>query len=206
MAIIEVTNVSYRYKLERWILENVSLSIEHGERAAIVAPSGYGKSTLAKIIAGYLKPAKGEVLYEGKPLPDSGYSPIQLVYQHPEKAVNPRWKMRRVLSEAGMPEPEVLKALGIREKWLDRFPSELSGGELQRFCVARIMHPATKVIIADEMTTMLDPLNQAYIWEFVLSYARKHGITLLAVTHSKHLLTRIADRVIELDKLQNTAD
>lgn len=65
-----------------------------------------------------------------------GILPVQLIYQHPEKAINPRWRLRRVLEESGRLRPELLEALGIEPAWLDRFPRELSGGELQRFCVA----------------------------------------------------------------------
>ncbi|MDY6028888.1 MAG: ATP-binding cassette domain-containing protein [Acidaminococcaceae bacterium] len=203
MAILEVKNISFRYGSGPWILKDVAFSVEEGERVVILGPSGYGKSTLAKIIAGYLKPATGEILFNGKPLPPDGFCPIQLIYQHPEKALNPRWKIKRSLTEAGMPDAEVLKHVGIQEKWYDRWPNELSGGELQRFCVARVLRPEVRMLIADEMTTMLDPLNQAHIWNFILSYAKTHNITLLAITHNKYLAQRIADRIIKIPELNH---
>ena len=116
MAILEVKHVDFRYGSGPWILKDISLSVEEGERVAILGPSGYGKSTLAKVIAGYLRPQGGEVLWEGKPLPLSGFCPIQLIYQHPEKALNPRWKMKDSLEEAGVPSGEVLTEMGIQEK------------------------------------------------------------------------------------------
>lgn len=203
MAILEVKNVSFRYGDGPLILKNISFSVEKGERVAIFGPSGYGKSTLAKIIAGYLQPTEGEVLWEGKPLPQNTFCPIQLVYQHPEKALNPRWKMKKSLEEAGKPSEEILKAIGIQEKWYERWPNELSGGELQRFCIARILKPETRLLIADEMTTMLDALNQAHIWNFIMDYAEKHEMTLLAITHNKFLAEQIATRVIKIPELNH---
>ncbi len=203
MAILEVKHVDFRYGSGPWILKDISFSVEEGERVAILGPSGYGKSTLAKVIAGYLQPQGGEVLWEGKPLPPSGFCPIQLIYQHPEKALNPRWKMKDSLEEAGVPSGEVLTEMGIQEKWYERWPNELSGGELQRFCVARVLKPETRLLICDEMTTMLDAINQAHIWNFVLSYAGKHNMTLLAITHNQYLADQVATRVLRIPELNH---
>ena len=203
MAILEVKNLNFRYGSGPWILKDISFSVEAGERVAILGPSGYGKSTLAKVIAGYLRPQGGEVLWEGKPLPSEGFCPIQLIYQHPEKALNPRWKMKDSLFEAGEPSAEVLTQMGIQEKWYERWPSELSGGELQRFCVARVLKPETRLLICDEMTTMLDAINQAHIWNFVLDYAKAHDMTLLAITHNQFLAQEVATRVIRIPELNH---
>ena len=200
-SMLEIKNVSFRYGDGPWILKDISFNVAKGERVVLLGPSGYGKSTLAKIIAGFLKPQQGEVLWESKPLPETGFCPVQLAYQHPEKALNPRWKMYRSLCEGGEPASEVLREMGIQEKWYERWPNELSGGELQRFCVARILKPQTRVFIADEMTTMLDALNQAHIWEFILRYAKEQEMTLLAVTHNRFLADRIADRIISVPEL-----
>ena len=205
MAILEVKNVDFRYGSGPWILKDISFSVEEGERVAILGPSGYGKSTLAKVIAGYLQPQGGEVLWEGKPLPSSGFCPIQLIYQHPEKALNPRWKMKDSLEEAGVPSGEVLTEMGIQEKWYERWPNELSGGELQRFCVARVLKPETRLLICDEMTTMLDAINQAHIWNFVLGYAARHNMTLLAITHNQFLADQVATRILRIPELNHIA-
>ena len=131
---LEAKNVSFRYEQRQpWVLENCSISVEQGQHLALFAPSGYGKSTLAMLLSGYLQPTQGEILLDGKPLPKKGICPVQLIYQHPEKAINPRWRLRRVLEESGQLRREVLDAFGIEQAWLDRFPRELSGGELQRF-------------------------------------------------------------------------
>ena len=203
MAVLEVKNVSFRYGNGPWILKDVSMEVEQGERVVILGPSGYGKSTLAKIIAGYLEPLSGKVLWNNHDLPQNCFCPIQLIYQHPEKALNPRWKMKKSLFEAGEPSEEVLSQVGIKEKWYDRWPNEFSGGELQRFCVARVLKPETRLLIADEMTTMLDALNQAHIWNFILEYAEKHGMSIIAITHNKFLAEKLATRIISIPDINH---
>ncbi len=198
---LRADNISFKYKAGRYILKDVSFEIESGEVVGLTAPSGFGKTTLAKILAGYNKPDGGQVTIEGidkKKEKKEGYNPVQLIFQHPEKSVNPKWKMRKVLAETEMPSDHILKSMGIQKGWLDRWPSELSGGELQRFCVARALSKKTKFIIADEMTTMLDTITQAQIWETVLDYARLHSIGMLVISHDPVLLKRICDRVVDL--------
>lgn len=195
---LEVNHISFRYRNGPWILKNVSFRVEAGERVALVGPSGYGKSTLSKIISGYLQPTQGEVLWQGKPLPATGYCPVQLVYQHPEKAVNPRWKMAESLNEGWAPDQAILAAMGIKPEWLGRWPNELSGGELQRFCVVRALGPETRLLIADEMSTMLDVITQAQIWHLVLKVIKERQMGLIAITHNQALAAKIANRLIDL--------
>lgn len=198
---LEAKNVSYRYnRREPFILENVSLRIEKGERVALFAPSGYGKTTLVKLMSGYLEPTEGEILLDGKPLPAKGICPVQLIFQHPEMAINPRWRLKRVLEESGQLREDVLEAFGIGRAWLDRFPRELSGGELQRFCVARALMSGADFLICDEISTMLDVITQAQIWNVVLEKAKKHNMGILAVTHNMHLAERAADRIYDLSR------
>lgn len=198
---LEAKNVSFRYDRGRpWVLENASLSVESGERLALFAPSGYGKTTLAMLLAGYLEPTRGEILLDGSPLPRKGMCPVQLIYQHPEKAINPRWRLRRVLEESGEMRDDVLDAFGIERAWLERFPRELSGGELQRFCVARALMSGADFLICDEISTMLDVITQAQIWNVVLEEAEKRNMGLIAVTHNRHLAERIATKVYDLSK------
>ncbi len=196
---LEAKNVYFKYERKQpWILEDRSVKIEKGELLAIFAPSGYGKTTLAMMLAGYLEPSKGEILLDGKPLPKNGVCPVQLIYQHPEKAINPRWRLKRVLEESGELREDVLAAFGIENAWLNRFPRELSGGELQRFCVARALMSGADYLICDEISTMLDVITQAQIWRVVLAEAEKRNMGIIAVTHNKHLAERIATRTIDL--------
>ena len=196
---LEAKNVSFRYsRREALVLKNCSLSVESGERLALFAPSGYGKTTLARLLAGYIDPTEGEVLLDGKPIPKKGICPVQLICQHPEKAINPRWRLKKVLEESGEMRPEVLSAFGIEPAWLQRFPRELSGGELQRFCVARALMSGAQFLICDEISTMLDVITQAQIWNVVLAEAEKRNMGIIAVTHNMHLAKKIAHRVFDL--------
>ncbi len=196
--LLEAKNIHFRYEKGPWILNDIHLSLHTGEVVGLAGPSGCGKSTLARIMAGFEKPLQGQVLLEGKPLPKTGYNPVQLIFQHPEKAVNPRWPMKKTLYEGWQPDEEILEELEIGREWLTRYPNELSGGELQRFCVARALGPQTRFLIADEMTTMLDAITQAKIWRVVLEVARKREIGILAISHEDHLIKRIADRIVHL--------
>ena len=114
---IEVRNLCFQYNRKTSLLNNINLNIEDGERVAFVGPSGCGKSTLAQILAGNIKPTSGDILIDGKPLSRKGFCPIQLIYQHPEKAINPRWKLRKTLTEAWEPDDEFLDALGIPQSF-----------------------------------------------------------------------------------------
>ena len=126
--------------------------------------------------------------------------PVQLIYQHPEKAINPRWRLRKVLEESGRLDETMLGAFGIEPAWLDRFPRELSGGELQRFCVARALMSGCRYLICDEISTMLDVITQAQIWNVVLAEAEKRNMAVIAVTHNRHLAQRICTRTVDLSQ------
>ena len=198
---LRANQITFGYKRGSTVLEDVNFTVDEGEVLGLTAPSGYGKSTLAKILAGFVKPLQGEVCLEadGKKMErGKGYNPVQLIFQHPEKAVNPKWKMGRVLSEVGMPPGELIEATGIKEEWMSRWPAELSGGELQRFCVIRALNPKTRFLIADEMTTMLDAITQAQIWKLVLSYAEEHQMGVVVISHDKELVKRLCTRVVDL--------
>ena len=108
--------------------------------------------------------------------------------------------MKKILNEAYEPEEKMIEAMGIKKEWLNRWPSELSGGELQRFCVLRALSPETKFLIADEMTTMLDAITQAQIWNVVINYCKENEIGLIVISHDKDLVYNICDRVINLEK------
>ena len=199
--LLEANHISFRYRQGPWILKDVTLSVGEGERVGLVGPSGYGKSTLSKILAGYIKPVAGEVLLDGKELPEAGYSPVQLIYQHPEKAINPLWRMKDILNEGWVPDQYTLDSMGIEQGWLERWPSELSGGEMQRFCIARVLGPKTRFLIADEMSTMLDVITQAQIWELMLRIVEDRRMGLIVVTHNAALAQKVCTRIISLPEL-----
>ena len=195
---LEVRDVTYQYgEKERVILQDFSFSMTNQERVGLVAPSGVGKTTLCKLISGYLKPDQGQILLDGKDVSAyKGYCPIQMIWERPELAVNPRLPMRAVLEEGDEIEERIIRGLGIEQDWLNRFPSELSGGEMQRFCIARALGKRTRFLIADEISTMLDLITQSQIWNFLLKEVEAREIGLIAVSHSQPLLDRICTRQI----------
>ena len=195
---LEAENIGFRYKNGPWLFRGINLSLEPGEIVGLAGPSGRGKTTLCRILAGLEQPLEGKISVNGSTIPKKGYHPVQLVFQHPEKAVNPRWKMEKVLNEGWQTNQELLDILGIEQQWLTRWPNELSGGELQRFCVARALGPKTNFLIADEMTTMLDAITQAQIWHAVLEIAKKREMGILIVSHDAGLVERLCHRVIHI--------
>jgi ABC-type dipeptide/oligopeptide/nickel transport system ATPase subunit len=199
--ILSAENLSFRYGGGEPILSEFDLTLNSQERVGLMAPSGFGKTTLCKLLAGYLSPQTGRVLLDGVPLfPYKGACPVQMIWQHPELVVNPRMTLGRTLHEGGTPSPRILSGLGIHPSWLTRYPRELSGGELQRFCIARVLGPNTRFLLADEITTMLDLVTQAQIWNFLLTETASRGIGLLVVSHSPSLLERVCTRVVDLTK------
>lgn len=197
--LLKAENITFAYSNGKKVLSGVDFQVNSDEIVGIVAPSGFGKSTLAKVLAGYAMPQTGNVTIDGKEINQHGINPVQLIFQHPEKAVNAKWKMRKIMNEAWNPPREMIDAVGIKASWMSRWPSELSGGELQRFCVIRALSPNTQFLIADEMTTMLDVITQAQIWNVVIDYARKNHLGIVVISHEKDLVERLCQRVVYLD-------
>jgi peptide/nickel transport system ATP-binding protein len=195
---LKAERISFRYSSRRpWILRDFDLTISSTERLGLYGPSGCGKTTLGRILAGYLQPLSGRVTLDGNPLPQKGFCPVQMIFQHPELAINPRWPIGKVLREAYMPSPELLQALSLDPQWFDRFPHELSNGELQRVAVARALAPQTRYLIADEMTTMLDANTQAQIWQVLLQVVTHRQLGMLVISHDRPLLERVCTRIID---------
>ena len=174
-------NISFKYpSAKKYLLQDVNLELDN------------------KILSGYVTKYQGEVIFDGKPFPKKGFRPVQLIYQHPEKVMNPKWRMKQVLEESWDVQDGDLAQFGIQKSWLTRFPQELSGGELQRFSVLRSMNPNTKFLIADEMTTMLDAITQAQILDTVLKIVKDRKMGFLLVSHDMDLVDTICDDKIYL--------
>ncbi|MBM6891746.1 ATP-binding cassette domain-containing protein [Enorma massiliensis] len=275
---LEARDISFSYVPGRPILHDVNLVVDPGERVALTAPSGRGKTTLCRVLSGYLRPDAGTVLVDGIELsraraarsgvpvkrtrgaraardgvpaaraqgacdrvlaaPGSrgsrlrGPRPVQLIWQHPEQAFDPLLRLGRSLAE-GVPqraaaraggsngarglgaarsaaahsaaarldavrETGLLERFGIREAWLDRFPHELSGGELMRFCIVRALIAEPRYLVCDEMTAMLDAVTQAELWREVVAIASDRSMGIVLVSHSPALVDRVATRLFRL--------
>ena len=148
-------------------------------------------------MANHAQPSEGEVRIDGinaKQIRAGGkrlFWPVQLIYQHPEKAVNPQWNIEKILTECYKPSPELLERFGVKTEWFKRFPIELSGGELQRCLIVRALHPEVRYLIADEMTTMLDAVTQALIWKELLAVIKQRNIGLIIISHEQALIEKL---------------
>lgn len=198
--LLEAKDICFGYKKGKNVIENFQLTVESHERVGILAPSGFGKTTICNIMSGYIKPQRGQVLLDGGDIHQiKGYCPVQMIWQHPEKSVDPRLRMKDTIAEGDEIEERIIDELGIQRDWYNRFPGELSGGEMQRFCIARALGKRTQFLIADEISTMLDIITQSQIWDFLLKEVEMRNIGLIAVTHSKALMDHIATRQVVLD-------
>lgn len=195
---LKAEQLGFYYKRKNWLFRHLDFTLNSGEVVGLRGPSGSGKTTFARVLANYERAKEGQVLLNGQAIQTKKYYPIQLVHQHPERAVNPKWKMENILSEGWQPDDKWLDLMGIHPTWLKRYPNELSGGELQRFCLLRALGPETKFLIADEMTAMLDAITQAQIWSAVLQSVKDRGIGMLVISHETALMSKVCDRVVHL--------
>lgn len=115
-------DLAFRYSpRSAWVVEGISLQVAAGKVVGLHWPSDRGKTTLARLLARYLAPGRDRVLVDGQALPMRGYCPVQLIFQHPELAVNGRWRIEQVLSEGHIPDPLLLQELSIDPGWLGRW-------------------------------------------------------------------------------------
>ncbi|MBQ9494243.1 MAG: ATP-binding cassette domain-containing protein [Treponema sp.] len=192
-------DIGFYYNQNEWVFRNINFEVDRGERMGIFGYSGCGKTSLAKVLADFLSPKEGELRIDGEPHHSRSFRPVQLIFQHPEKTMNPLWRMKDILTESYTPDQTLLDTFGIRDEWFDRYPIELSGGELQRFSIVRSLHPHTKYIVADEMTTMLDGITQAAIWKSLLEIARTRNLGLIVISHEKAIIEKICDKCLVME-------
>lgn len=200
MSVLAAAGLSFSYVGAAPVVADFSLELRSDERVALSAPSGTGKTTLCRLLAGYLAPDAGSVSVDGRPAcaRRGTPNPVQLIGQHPETMLDPYRRLRSSIERGHEDLGELERAFGVEEGWLRRFPHELSGGQLQRCCIVRALAAAPRFIVADEITTMLDAVSQVQVWSSLLEYCRRKDCGLVFVTHSPALQARIATRVVEL--------
>ena len=182
---------------------------------AVVGESGSGKSTIARVITGLLPPMKGEVLFNGEPLPKplkdrskDQLRRIQMIYQMADTAMNPRQTVAEIIGrplefyhdmtvkERKKRLIELMEMIELDESFLDRFPSELSGGQKQRICIARALAADPEVVICDEVTSALDQIVQEGILKLLLRLQKEFNITYLFITHDIAVVKAISDEIV----------
>ncbi|MGQ9532754.1 MAG: ABC transporter ATP-binding protein [Desulfotomaculales bacterium] len=196
------------------VIGEASLFVNAGETVGLVGESGSGKTTLGLLLTGLLRPDEGRVFFRGKDL--AGLAPaerkefrrrVQIIFQHPETAFNPRWKLLRSLAEPyrlhGIPfAPEALlehlKTVGLYAEHLSRYPSQLSGGELQRAAIARVMVLKPEFVVLDEPTSMLDAITQAQIIRLLQELQEQKGVAYLFISHDLELARLFCRRLYRL--------
>ena len=215
VPLLEVRNVSAAYG-RHTVLHGVHCRVPRKRTVALVGESGSGKSTTARVIAGLLAPTAGQVLWQGNPLPadfrrrtKAELQRVQMIYQMPDTALNPK---RRVRDAIGRPLTFYLGMRGaarierLREllalvelepdRFVDRLPGELSGGEKQRVCIARALAAEPELVICDEITSALDQLVAEEVLKLLDRLQRELELCYLFITHDIATVRAIADDVV----------
>ena len=203
MKAVELINITKKYG-EQEVLNSFSLDIEKGECLAVMGESGSGKSTIAKIIIGLEKPNSGEVKIFDKN--------IEFLFQDSYNALNPRMTVEDLIYEPLQFSTdidvknkrkftlELLKQVELAPELLTRRRDELSGGQLQRVCLARALSTKPQIMIFDESLSGLDPLVQDKILDLLYKIQKQYELTYIFISHDIRLSYFLADRIILIDK------
>ena len=198
-----------------WIkaVDGVSFTLSAGETLGIVGESGCGKSTTARAILKLNRPRSGEILLDGRNILDKGLSEkeyrrtVQIVFQDPEAALNPRHSILEILTEGMLVHnlctkenrrekaTELLEAVGLNASILDRWPHEFSGGQRQRICIARAISLRPRLLICDEAVSALDVSVRAQVLNLLEDLKKSLGLSYLFITHDIGVVHHIADRI-----------
>ncbi|THB77612.1 MAG: ABC transporter ATP-binding protein [Desulfobacteraceae bacterium] len=215
-VILEVKDVSATYTGYDNVLEDIDLIVRKGKTVAVVGESGSGKSTLARVITGLLPALSGEIEFQEEKLPlelkqrrKDDLRKMQMVYQMPDTALNPRHTVRKVIGRPlqfyfglkGKKAEERIKDLLTKieldpDTYIDRLTTELSGGEKQRICIARALAAEPDLIICDEVTSALDQLVAEGILDLLQDLQNKTDVSYLFITHDLATVKAIADKIV----------
>lgn len=211
------TQKKFLKKFVKTVLNDVSLSLEQGKCLGIIGESGSGKSTLGRIITGIEKADSGVVEFEGKNIHQKENrnvkNDISIVFQNYVSSVNPRFSVAQIIAEPLIISFQVnknkidkkkideevkklIKIVGLSEEFLERFPNELSGGQLQRVCIARAIVTKPKFILLDEAASSLDVSTQVEILDLLQKLKKEYNLSYIFITHDLLTITYICDSVI----------
>ena len=183
------------------VLDGVDLDAPAGTITGVTGASGSGKTTLLRVLAGLQVPDRGTVRYRGAPVAPAGS--IALLAQHPRLVCNPRWTLRRIIIEPaairGAPEAAdaLAERVGLDPSLLQRYPGQVSDGQLQRACLGRVLGQAAGTVLCDEPTAMLDPIASAAVLGLLREIAAG-GAVVIVVSHDPELIAALSDRQLSL--------
>lgn len=213
--VLRVHEVDASYGPGMKVLDNVTVQLPRGRTVAVVGESGSGKSTLARAITGLLPPTKGEIYFNGKPLPRAlkdrdkdTLRRIQMIYQSADTSLNPRQTIRDLIgrpiefylglkgAECDRRVVKLLEAIELSEHYIDRLPGELSGGQKQRISIARALAAEPEIIICDEVTSALDQIVQEEILTLLMRLQKETNVSYLFITHDIATVRAISDEIV----------
>lgn len=212
MSLLEGIGLTRRYKLrDRTVeaLSGVDLCLEEGEILGVAGESGSGKSTLLRLLSGLEAPEAGEILLRGKALlprrSKEEYRAIQMIFQDASASFNPRRTVEASIRDhvcslrgkGSVPELDALAAMaGLPRELMRRYPRQLSGGQCQRFAIARAVAAGPEVLLCDEITSALDVSSQAQILRLLAGICREKGMSAVFVSHDLAVVSCVCDRVM----------
>ncbi len=216
MSLLKVENISYSViakeetKKRFHILKNVSFEVEAGEIIGICGESGGGKSTLAKVIAGLIKPDSGKIILSSDSQKGKRKSsPIQILFQNHGEILNPFRKIQKIIDEAleisgtdknkiEIQREKVLTSVGFPKELYDRRGMELSGGEQQRAALARLLAVKPGLLILDEPFSAQDVESQLILIKLFRKLNGELNLTMISISHDLRILRNLANKVIIL--------
>jgi peptide/nickel transport system ATP-binding protein len=213
-ALLKLEDIDAEYGPNAKVLFDVSIHLPKGQTLAVVGESGSGKSTTARVITGLLPPSKGQVIFDGQPLPPAlkdrskdQLRELQMIYQMADTAMNPRQTVAEIIGrpltfyfglrgeERRRKVTELLDLIEMGDPFAERYPAELSGGQKQRVCIARSLAAQPRLLICDEPTSALDPLVAEGILKLLLNLQKDTGVSYLFITHDIATVRAIADSI-----------
>lgn len=213
--ILELRNVSYRYRKGALALDDVSLSVADGQSVGLVGESGSGKSTIVRLMLALAKPTSGDVLFDGAPIVPAALrrfrASVQTVFQDPYSSLDPRQRIESIVAEPlrslGIARGDEARAMvtaslasvGLPADTLGRYPHEFSGGQRQRIAIARatVCHP--RLLLADEPVSALDVTTRIQVIDLLAELRASTGLAILMVSHDLSAIAALCEETVVLN-------